>query len=56
MMALRQESDLTMQALQEKTGLTNGQVRYALRKPLESGEVVRVGGQGHKGTVYRLSN
>lgn len=54
--ALRQEKSLTMQALQEKTGLSNGQVRYALRQPLESGTVLQLGGRGHKGTVYQLSD
>lgn len=54
--ALRQEKSLTMQALQEKTGLSNGQVRYALKQPLESGTVLQLGGRGHKGTVYQLSD
>lgn len=53
--ALRRETSLTMQALQEETGLSNGQVRYALRQPLESGVILRRGGQGHKGTVYQLA-
>ena len=45
-----------MQALQEKTGLSNGQVRYALKQPLESGTILQLGGRGHKGTVYQLSD
>lgn len=54
--ALRKKTSLTMQALQETTGLSNGQVRYALKRPLETGAILRLGGQGHKGTVYQLSD
>ena len=54
--ALLKESLLTMQGLQDATGLSNGQVRYALKRPLKTGTIQRLGGQGHKGTVYQLSD
>lgn len=40
--------------LQHATGLSYGQVRYALRALIENGLVTVDGGQGHRGTTYRL--
>lgn len=40
--------------LQQATGLSYGQVRYALRALIENGLVTVDGGQGHRRTTYRL--
>lgn len=44
-----------MAALQDATGLTARQVMYALQLLIDGGRVERVGGQGDRNTVYRLT-
>ncbi|WP_130866500.1 ATP-binding protein [Acidipropionibacterium timonense] len=53
--ALRADDDLTIHDLVRNTGLTIGQVRYALRAPLAEGIVVMAGGQGVRSTTYRIT-
>ena len=45
---------MTIHELTERTGLTIGQVRYALDLPLKEGVVVMAGRQGVKSTHYRI--
>lgn len=44
-----------MAAMQDATGLTARQVMYALQFLIDGGRVERVGGQGDRNTVYRLT-
>lgn len=46
--------EMTIHELTERTGLTIGQVRYALDLPLKEGVVVMAGRQGVKSTHYRI--
>ena len=48
------DSPLTIHQVVDATGLTIGQVRYALNQPLEDGIVVMEGKQGLKSTRYHL--
>lgn len=48
------ESEVSFRQFVEGSGLTEGQVRYALNKLLASGRLIRVGGQGVRTTTYRL--
>lgn len=48
------DSPLTIHQVVDATGMTIGQVRYALNQPLEDGIVVMEGKQGLKSTRYRL--
>ena len=45
----------TVRELAAQTQLSEGQVRYALRKVIEGGAVQMVGGVGEQETFYRLS-
>lgn len=49
-------SEVSFRQLVERTGLTGGQVRYAVNKLLASGQLIRVGGQGVRTTTYRLAS
>lgn len=51
---VRMPDGATLRALTSVTGLTDRQVRYALRLPLDEGIVVMDGGQGNRQTAYRL--
>ncbi|XJN90579.1 ATP-binding protein [Micrococcus luteus] len=51
---VRMPDGATLRALTSATGLTDRQVRYALRLPLDEGIVVMDGGQGNRQTAYRL--
>ncbi len=44
----------TVPEMIDATGLTRRQVEYALKQLLSAGLLVREGGQGHRGTFYRL--
>lgn len=48
------DGPLTVHEVVDATGMTIGQVRYALNQPLEDGIVVMEGKQGVKSTRYRL--
>lgn len=43
----------SIKQLIELTGLTDGQVRYAMKQLIEAGEVIMVGAVGVRGTTYR---
>lgn len=48
------EGVASFQTMLSASGLTQGQLRYALARSLETGVVEMVGAQGRKDTVYRL--
>ncbi|WP_421083688.1 RNA-binding domain-containing protein [Rothia nasimurium] len=52
---LSHEGTLSATELAQKLNLTLAQVRYALRPLLDSGAVIREGGQGSHSTVYRAA-
>lgn len=52
--ALGADGALSLQELGERVGLSLGQVRYALSRPLEEGIVVMIGGQGSRTTRYHI--
>lgn len=54
MKTLRSDGELTTRAIADKTDLTEYQIRYALKKAMDAGEVVRSGGQGIRNTTYRF--
>ena len=49
------ERAATLHELVEATGLTEGQVRYALKRLIETGDVVMIGSQGVRDTRYERS-
>ena len=53
--SLHHLGDASLRAVQEDTGLTARQVRYALRGLVSSGSVEMVGKQGVRGTRYQLT-
>lgn len=48
-------AQVTLKELQTQTGLSAAQLRYALEPLLHHGHVVMLGGQGRRGTTYRLN-
>lgn len=46
----------TLRGIIEATGLTEGQVRYALKKLIEKGDIVMVGSQGVRDTHYERAS
>ena len=52
--AFDRSASLTLHELTEATELNAAQVRYALTAPIAAGEVIMEGGQGVRGTRYRL--
>ena len=52
---LNQEPALSFEELRSGSGLTASQLRYALVKLVESGEVEMLGSQGRRDTRYRLT-
>lgn len=53
--ALGDHTAMSLRDIMAATGLTAGQVRYALALPVEEGLVVMEGGQGSRRTAYRRS-
>lgn len=51
---LSQRKALSFADLRSESGLTGGQLRYALTKLVEAGEVKMVGAQGRRDTKYRI--
>lgn len=51
---LANENGITLKQLQLETGLSAGQLRYALEPLIRDGRVVMLGGQGRRSTTYRL--
>lgn len=53
--ALRERGPLSIDELVAQTGLSVGQIRYALAPALREARILRAGGQGHQGTTYSLA-
>lgn len=54
--ALEEQGSASFAELIDGTGLTRGQLRYALAAGLGSGEILMVGKHGDRTTVYRLAD
>ncbi|AKK12188.1 ATP-binding protein [Corynebacterium uterequi] len=49
------DGELSVRDVQQRTGLTTGQVRYSLKPLVHKGLVEMIGGQGARATTYRLA-